>query len=361
LEIVMTPSHHHTALRGHLSGCLLAGIVVAALATACGGSSPQSAAPATPSAPSYVPPPTPTPPPVPKDVLAQIKLPFGSAPTGIVAGFQSLWVEEHRGTDVVRVDPRTDRVIATVKVGHGGCQEPTVGFGHVWVAPCDDSTKVSEIDPATNQVVGGFTATGATGFADGSIWAPSYSGTKLLRVNPRTLKTVAKLPVVGMEAIQAGGYIWDANVNYNNGIYNRTITKIDPKTNKAVAVIHTGGIGDYGYMTYADGSLWLKGDGTPALVRVNTSTDAATTYQVPHVSSLSEFDDVWVAAGLGSIWFRNSDDSVTRVDPKTGRVIQRVPTDGNGNGGYPVIAFGSLWTTNTGDDSLWRLRVAPIK
>jgi streptogramin lyase len=338
---------------------MLAATAVVAVATGCGGSSSRSAAPAASTSPYVAP--TPTPAPIPRGVLAQIKMPLGSAPTGLTAGFGSLWVEQHHGTDVVRVDPRTDKVIATVKVGHSGCEQPTVGFGHVWVAPCDDSTKVSEIDPATNQVVGGFTATGATGFADGSIWAPSYSGRKLLRVNPRTLKTVATMPVVGMEALQAGGYIWDANINYNNGIYNRTIAKIDPHTNRVVAVIHTAGIGDYGYMTDAYGSLWLKGNATPTLVRVNTTTDGATTYKIPHVSSLSQFYDVWVTSGLGSIWFRNSDGSITRVNAKTGAVVQRVRTDANAGGGYPVVAFGSLWSTNTADDTLWRIRVSPLK
>jgi len=56
----------------------------------------------------------------------------GNAPCGASAGFGSVWVANDGSGTLVRIDPRTNRVVGRVRVGPGVCstrraQEPTSG------------------------------------------------------------------------------------------------------------------------------------------------------------------------------------------------------------------------------------------
>src|SRR5262249_35318902 len=46
-----------------------------------------------------------------RGVIASVKMPLGMAPIAATPGFGSLWVVGHHGSDVVRVNPRTDKVV----------------------------------------------------------------------------------------------------------------------------------------------------------------------------------------------------------------------------------------------------------
>jgi YVTN family beta-propeller protein len=82
-------------------------------------------------------------------IVATIKLPF--APFGIAAGPGGVWVTAQLGDTVSRVDPATDRITRTIQVGRGA-SSVALGAGAVWVANAIDGT-VSRIDPATERVV----------------------------------------------------------------------------------------------------------------------------------------------------------------------------------------------------------------
>ena len=65
-------------------------------------------------------------------------------PIGVALGFGSLWVADLDAKTVDRVNPRTGRIVARLRVGdhpvHLGA-----GFGSVWVR--DDSGRVLRITP----------------------------------------------------------------------------------------------------------------------------------------------------------------------------------------------------------------------
>jgi YVTN family beta-propeller protein len=79
------------------------------------------------------------------------RIPVGSFPVGVAAGFGSVWVME-RGDDTVRrIDPATGRMRRVIAVGHVPA-DVALGLGSVWVtSQCAGS--MSRIDPHTNQVV----------------------------------------------------------------------------------------------------------------------------------------------------------------------------------------------------------------
>ena len=86
-------------------------------------------------------------------------IPVGSGPsagpTGIGGGAGSLWVDVPNSDAVIRIDPATDRVTATV-TDTGVCASLVANDAAVWVASSEGdgcTGGVIKVDPATNQVV----------------------------------------------------------------------------------------------------------------------------------------------------------------------------------------------------------------
>jgi YVTN family beta-propeller protein len=106
-----------------------------------------------------------------------------------VAGSSDPWVTcVGNGIDrgrAVRIDPRTNRVLASVAVGHSPGDGAIDDAGRVWIPNKTDGT-VSRIDPATNAVVE-TVKVGSTPFvlnaAFGDVWVPDLGGTTVARLH----------------------------------------------------------------------------------------------------------------------------------------------------------------------------------
>jgi YVTN family beta-propeller protein len=88
-------------------------------------------------------------------------------------------------TGLLRIDPKTNAVAATIKVPVSA-GDPDVIDGKVWL-PVANLNEVIVIDPATNAVVartrvgtGPFVVTAIGGQA----WVPSYKGADIYRLKP---------------------------------------------------------------------------------------------------------------------------------------------------------------------------------
>jgi streptogramin lyase len=66
------------------------------------------------------------------------------APIGLGLGFGSLWVADIDRKTIDRVNPRTGRIVARLRVG-GIPIRLAIGFGSVWVR--DDTGRVLRIAP----------------------------------------------------------------------------------------------------------------------------------------------------------------------------------------------------------------------
>ena len=107
----------------------------------------------------------------------------GRTPRSLAASDSAIWVSNHLSNTVSRINPKTRKVVATIRVGKKPENAAIADDGTIFV-PNLGSNTVSRIDPATNKVVN--TISVGTGpfpaaSAYGDIWIPSSGGTDVYR------------------------------------------------------------------------------------------------------------------------------------------------------------------------------------
>lgn len=118
--------------------------------------------------------------------LAVTRVPVEArAPGWFVAGATDVWVVTQEDS-VVRIDPATNRVVATLSVPGVPVEGATAPDGTLWI-PSKQSNTITRIDPATNRAVG-MLAAGPGAYvahrAYGSMWVTSYAGADVRRFSP---------------------------------------------------------------------------------------------------------------------------------------------------------------------------------
>jgi virginiamycin B lyase len=232
----------------------------------------------------------------------------GKEPCGAaVAGLDSLWISLCGLPGVARVDLKTNAVTATIKTTIGGDAQPlATGAGSLWMLT-DMKGTLARYDPATNRAVAeAYLSAGSSALAFGqdALWATSTSGNVLTRINPNTNLIVDSMPVgKAPRSVAVGeGAVW--TLNQGDG----TVSRIDSKTNKVTETIAIGPIGPGGEIAAGEGSVWVSAAGTP-LIRIDPRTN--------HVAQ--QFTGVGggaVVVGHGSLWLAASATAIWRIDPK---------------------------------------------
>jgi streptogramin lyase len=217
-------------------------------------------------------------------------------------------------------------------------------------------------------------AAGALAFDKRSDPPPAVVPNSLVRIDPHTLRVTQVVPVEELPdlVVAAGGYVWNTNFilrDVDSGALrnggDRTLTRVDPTTGKAVVV--GGGLAPCGLTADPSGDVWVANcypPGTGArdtVVRVDARTLAfKKTWSVQGGGGFLR----GLAYGGGSLWLGEifggdvpNADRLTRLDPQTGSqetFRSEVPNvDLAWAGGY-----GDLWIANFEYGSMTRLHTA---
>jgi YVTN family beta-propeller protein len=152
-------------------------------------------------------------------------------PTSIVAGYGSMWVASDSGS-VVRIDPRTNEVATTIST-KGSPYRLAVGRDAVWVAHRSDHL-LSRIDPATDRVVASVALPerGSNGLAvtSDAVWVGAENG-MVSRINSDTNQVVTTIRT----AIRIWGLVNADEQVLVNGRPSNRIDVIDPMRNGVIA------------------------------------------------------------------------------------------------------------------------------
>jgi streptogramin lyase len=269
---------------------------------------------------------------------------------------------------LLRIDPRTNRVVATIPTPVSG-ENASIAFGEgaVWVTSGQANGVVYRVDPAANRV----TATigvpgGAFGIvvAAGTVWVtqflPEPDPGIVARIDASNNRLLAPVEVPNLPgAIRAGqDAIWVTS--------RFTVSRIDPHTGAVTQPLHRAG----DVRAVGGGSLW----GTYA----NSAADAGVqridpvTGQV--VATIRIPNGVLIAFGLGTLWVAQDASSIPsggnapdrtepgnlyRIDPATNRVLGRpVPLPGIAPTGL-AVGEGAVWVGELDGKTLTRFNLVP--
>ena len=137
--------------------------------------------------------------------------------------------------------------------------------------------------------------------------------------------------------------VWVSNYPKN------TVARLDPKTNKVLAMIEVGSQPCSG-LAVGFGSLWVPLCGKQALARVDLK-EGKVTATIPIGIADSEGG---LVSGAGSIWLvTNKKGTLARLDPATNKVVAEIQVP---SGSFTVgFGEGSIWVTGTETNVLTRI------
>jgi YVTN family beta-propeller protein len=252
---------------------------------------------------------------------------------------------------VLRVDPNTNAVVATIHVGQGSGEVGVEG-GFVWVLNHSDSS-VSKIDAQTNKVVATITLpppTGHLAVSPGAVWVSSIAGNDIRKIDPQTDKVVATIPDTdGPASMSFGaGSLWVCG-------WNGAVVRLNPATNQTMTRFDIGAqAGHLCAGIYAsDNTVWVEifaGQNlTGALV--NRVDPVANTLGQNY--SLPDNINEGIVADAQGAWVYDPQTGLYRIDAQTNQVVA---TLAKANCGGLALGDGSVWLA-TSDGSL--LRITP--
>ena len=303
--------------------------------------------------------------------------------------------------------PLADQLEAEVAV-EGSPDSPLSAFDSIWVlAPdlplVDDSAtpNLIRIDPATNEVAAtiplpdrlcqGFTA------SDDAIWACAADA--LVRIDPATNTITDTVPITGGQAFYrpaaGGGYLWFLG---SGDFVADTVIALDTDAKTTRTFQQSGTVGG---LVYAFDALWLTIPGDGAVARfdpVTEETEVVTTDLPNPTGIVAGPDSLWVSlhganddsasagdtqlvridpesgevtaefaiggspqtgvetwAGDEAVYVRSTTPWMVHIDPATNDIVETITSD-EAIQGPLTVAFDSIWTVNLEHDNVFRLK-----
>jgi streptogramin lyase len=271
------------------------------------------------------------------------KVATGSGPCGAASGFGSVWVAVYGTGRLVRIDPKTNRVVRSIRIARGICPL-AIAARSVWVAS-DKTDVVYRVDPRRGRILARLRISHWPAHLTAGprrVWVSSFEHGHVTEISTRTNRMIRvyRFPGNPSGLARTGGTLWVAF-----GRTGKTLARVDIATHRItrVPIGHAGA----GFLSSLGGSLWTTTSDGYA-VRV----DAGDGHVIASFRIGGTPAEV-AAAPDGTIWVAEKErDTVTRIDPVTNRVIDVTPA---GDGALAIaVAGGDMWITNFAGSDVWR-------
>ena len=231
--------------------------------------------------------------------LATVKL--GKTADWVAVTADAVWVGGTGPNAVHKIDPATNRRVATVLLPGNPCAGLAVGFGSLWVPLCGKRNSLARVDLEKHAVtllsgLGPAMREGGIATSTDSVWL-IVRRSSLARIDPASggVRQLIHVPAGSYNPLFSGGKIWLTRAA------GAELTVFDAASGARIAVAKTG----------------------------------------PHPRFLT--------AGADAIRTLNQGDgSLTRIDAQTGRATVTIPLGIPGHGGDLAYGAGMVWATMQG-------------
>ena len=249
----------------------------------------------------------------------------------------AVWVGSTGPDAVSRIDPKTNTVTATVKLGGEPCSGLATGFGSLWVPLCGKRPMLAKVDleaGALTEVfkVGPAQDEGGVTTSSDSVWLVIDKIGTLVRIDSATgdIRQKIRVPPGSRNPRYSDGQIW---VTHADG---SEITSIDAATGANIATIATGPSPPF--LTNGDGAVWTLDQGDGTLTRVDARTRA--TSIIPLGTPGLGGD---IAFYEGMIWTTVMKTPLSVVDAASDKLLCQWKGPGGDSLG---LGFGAIWLTD---------------
>ena len=277
----------------------------------------------------------------------------------------------HRGRPQPRV--RRTLLLAAARSGAAGLLLVAVAAAGAILAFSDEETApalgtigngVAALDPASGEVaalIESRTAPSNVAVGEGAVWVLNTQDETVLRIDPKTKAVTGRLKTRGVPTdVAAGeGAVWVGNGGGHNGNFTVSISRIDPTTSTITRTVklpnRTAGSNiepslNWGFPNIAvgNGGVWARNpDNTISRLDPETGKLVATI----------DVDADKIAAGREGVWFLEGS-VVSQIDPRTNRTGQTISIGSEGTAAIAVGA-GSIWVTAEQQGAVWRIEPGP--
>ena len=283
----------------------------------------------------------------------EVKIP--DEPDWMVDAFGSLWTIRGNG-DVLRLDPGSGRVVATIENPFGFkpplCQGIGASDDSIWACPANGNPPgtVVRIDPDTDKVVSTLATRkipeqGRLISAAGRLGLLTDEGETLTGVDLETEKPVSKLSL-GARCAQLAGQDPGAETLWALCPSDGMVLRIDPKVPEITGELELDGAE---HASVAE-DVWVAFD--EGIAQVNPkSLEVEAVYGLAALFGGSVYatgDEVWVREEGGHF--------LARIDPADERISETIEAPKLPSGGDVIVIGDSVWATAYDQSTIVELR-----
>lgn len=290
--------------------------------------------------------------------IRDVQIPFASVqPSGtfkigktadwvLVTG-DAVWVAGTKPYSVQRIDPRTNRIIAKIRLSGEACSGLEFGFESVWVPLCGEHPALVRISALTNRItvtlpIAPAGAEGGIAASGDSVWMVTDKNGTLSRIDPNANIVRQTIPVSpgSFNPVFSEGIIWVT------GFETSVVTAVDALSGNVLLSIPVGP--KPRFLTTGAGSIWTLNQGDGTVSRIDEKSRKVTaTIQAGIPGTGGD-----ICFGEESVWATVFDVPLTLIDPRADKVSHQWI----GRGGDSLrFGHGSVWLTDYHRGLLWRI------
>ncbi len=250
----------------------------------------------------------------------------------------AVWVGSTGPFAVHKIDPKTNKRVATVKLPGEPCAGLATGFGSLWVPLCGRTQMLAKVDLLSNKLlnvfnIGPAAAEGGVTASPDSVWLVIDKEGSLARIDPATgtVRQTIQVPPGSYNPFYSDGQVWVTRADRSE------ITAIDAVTGQVSATAQTGP--GPRFLTAGAGAVWTLNQGDGSLTRVDIQTRKAT--KTIALGTPGHGGDI--SFGGGMVWTTMWKVPLSVIDGASAALLCQWKGPGGDSLG---IGNGAIWLTN---------------